>query len=174
MKSKDVRKRLTGLSVEGVQWEYVETAHSAAFRVLSFLGDRRVLFNPYWQEQTGECVSSVIDVRTMLGSEIGNANRDARLIEHLSAMRAACRRFLDQVSAVYPDANELWVPFHQLSDRDTRLAAALGELRAAMGIQIGLIAAGFDLEVPETLVEILPALPDDGADMDRKFRRRGR
>ncbi len=30
------------------------------------LGDRRVLFNPYWQEETGECVSSVIDVRTML------------------------------------------------------------------------------------------------------------
>jgi hypothetical protein len=118
MKSKDVRKRLTGFSLDGLQWEYVETAHSAAFRVLSLLGDRRVLFNPYWQEETGECVSSVIDVRTMLTSEIGNANRDEGLIEHLSAMRAACRRFLDQVSAEYPDADELWVPYHQLDDRD--------------------------------------------------------
>jgi hypothetical protein len=42
-----------------------------------------------------------------------------------------------------------------------------------MGIQIGLVAATFDLDVPDTLVAILPPPPDsdDGSELDIDVRR---
>lgn len=58
--------RLIGFSVPivggGAQWEVVASSRAAAYRVPTFLADRRVLFNPYWQEQAGECATSVLDV----------------------------------------------------------------------------------------------------------------
>ena len=50
---------------------------------------------------------------------------------------------------------------------------ALGELRSAMGIQIGLVAATFSLDVPDTLVPTLPPPPDsdDGGELGIDMRR---
>src|SRR5512135_2532240 len=103
LRKRDVRRRLTGFSVPvigaGLQWETVESIRAAAHRVLSFLEDRRVLFTPYWQEEAGHCVESVIEVRRMLTDEIGDLHDDEQLVPHLQAMRAACRQFLDRVAA---------------------------------------------------------------------------
>lgn len=176
VRKKDVRRRLTGFSVPlvggGAQWEVVASSRKAAHRVLAFLADRRVLFNPYWQEQAGECAASVIEVRRMLTDEVGLLPSDDPLVAHLDAMRAACRQFLDRLGeAARSDGRSLWVPYRELDHREVPLVVGLGELRAAMGIQIGLIAAMFDLDVPDTLAETLPAAPDDGAEMDIDLRR---
>jgi len=99
---RDEKRRLNGFTIPvvgaGVQWEHLDTARPSARRTLTFLADRRVLFNPYWQEEAGHCVASVLEVRRFLTEEIGLLGDDVVLIPHLEAMRAACRRFLDQVS----------------------------------------------------------------------------
>jgi len=160
---------MTGFSspVGGLQWESVETSRAAGRRVLAFLADRRVLFNPYWQEEAGHCAESVLEVRRMLTTEIADLPSDDPLVNHLDAMRASCRRFLDQMSeATKSDGRGLWVPYRELDHREVPLVVALGELRSSVGAQVGLVAVMLDLDVPDTLVEILPAPADDGAEVE--------
>jgi hypothetical protein len=174
VRNKEVRRRLTGFSLPvvggGASWTTTEGAKASARRVLTFLEDRRVLFNPYWAEQAGECVASVLELRRMLTAEIGDLGDDDELMPHLQTMRAACRQFLDLVNSSTENLGhrEPWVGYRRLDDQEYPLVVALGELRSAMGIQVGLVAAAFGLDVPDTLVSILPAPPDsdDGAELD--------
>lgn len=174
-----MKRRMTGFSLPvvggGVSWTPLEGTKTAARRVLVFLEDRRVLFNPYWAEQAGECVASVLEVRRMLTDEIGGLGPDESLVPHLQAMRAACRAFLDQMATATDHdgrPRRMWVAYQPLDDREFSLVVALGELRSAIGIQIGLVAAAFDLDVPDNLVAILPPPPDsdDGAELDLDVR----
>jgi hypothetical protein len=63
-------------------------------------------------------------------------------------MRAACRKFLDHMSDHgrhehrFHDEQEFWL--------------AMGELRAAFGIQLARLCVAFGIEVTEELAEILP------------------
>ncbi|QIJ63773.1 hypothetical protein [Streptomyces sp. JB150] len=76
------------------------------------------------------------------------------LAENLKAMRAACRRFLN---AVGPDHSG-----HVLGPHESAtFGAALGELRAVFGIQLGVIAARYKLELSEELATLLPASDGD-------------
>jgi hypothetical protein len=172
MRKKDLKRRLNGFSLPivggGAQWETVESNRASAHRVLTFLADRRVLFNPYWQEQAGECAASVLGVRRKLTDEIGQLHDDEDLVPHLTTMQGACRQFLDRIGSV---ANEdrrlgLWAAYRELDLRDVPLLIGLGELRSTIGIQVGLVATMFDIDVPDTLVEILLPPPDDGAELN--------
>lgn len=100
MKFKEIASRLTGFSVPvfGVSWNPPEPEVAVARRVLAFLEDRRVLFNPYHLEVADQCVHSVIEIRRFLTSEIGQLADDSKLSEHLRGIRAACRKFLDDTS----------------------------------------------------------------------------
>lgn len=176
MRKKDVRRRMTGFSLPivggGAQWESVDTSRAAGRRVLAFLADRRVLFNPYWQEEAGHCAESVLEVRRMLTHEVSDLPSGDPLVGHLDAMRAACRRFLDLMAeAAKSDGRGLWVPYRELDYWEVPLVVALGELRSAVGIQIGLVAALLDLDVPDTLADTLPPPADDGAEVDIEVRR---
>ena len=80
------------------------------------------------------------------------------LAQHLRVMRAACRRFLGWFHP-RDDTSSLVVPHAIL---DFELNQALGELRAAFGFQIALIAAKYDLEVEEPLSYVInTALPTE-------------
>lgn len=172
-----MRRRLTGFSLPvvggGASWTTVEGTKASARRVMTFLEDRRVLFNPYWAEQAGECVASVVETRRMLTTEIGGLGEDEQLVPHLQAMRAACRAFLDRVRASSDEAPHAMVRFgyRRLDDEAFPLVVALGELRSAIGTQIGLVSAAFDIPVPDTLVPILPPAPDsdDGTELDSRL-----
>jgi hypothetical protein len=106
-------------------------------------------------------------VRRKLTDEIGGLHDDEQLVPHLQAMQAACRKFLDRIGSVTDDEHHrgLWVAYRGLGDRDVPLLIGLGELRSAMGIQIGLVASMFDIDMPDTLVEILPPPPDEGDEL---------
>jgi hypothetical protein len=88
MRNGEVRRRMTGFSIPviggGLSWTPTEGTKAVARRVLTFLEDRRVLYNPYWSEEAGHCVESVLDVRRMLTTEIGNLGNDDYLV-HISS-----------------------------------------------------------------------------------------
>jgi hypothetical protein len=99
VKFKEIASRLTGFSVPifGVSWNPPEPEVAVARRVLAYLEDRRVLFNPYHLEVADQCVHSVLEIRKFLTNEIGQLADDSRLGEHLRGIRAACRKFLDDM-----------------------------------------------------------------------------
>ncbi|MGW2769592.1 DUF6650 family protein [Streptomyces sp. NPDC001275] len=126
---------------------------AAASKVIVYLEDRRVLTMPhtnrYSDGQARQCVTSVLQIRETLTRILMEPDTGDELAVNLKAMRAACRRFLDTVgggkhSGIRVDAHS------------STLAAALGELRAAFGIQLGVIAARYKLELPVDLGGILP------------------
>lgn len=130
-----------------------------ARRGLSYLEDRRVLYNPSEMEVPEHCVESVLDIRRFLTRELGPLVPDPELAASLRAMRAACRKFLDTVGAggrseIVRFAGHCghWVRWE--------FNGALGELRGVFGVYIALIAAPHGLDVEDALAAILPAAGD--------------
>jgi hypothetical protein len=76
---------------------------------------------------------------------------DSLLRETLRAMRAVCRKFLDENQS--PSAGYGW-PY------EAQLLSTLGEMRALFGIHIARIACAYDLEVDTCLEGILPPEPE--------------
>lgn len=82
----------------GASWQPAEMEIAAARRVIAFLEDRRVLYEPSEMEVPSDCVHSVIEIRHRLSDELGKLDgTDSELAASLRAMRAACRKFLERV-----------------------------------------------------------------------------
>ncbi|WP_392754714.1 DUF6650 family protein [Streptomyces sp. LN590] len=134
---------------------------AVAARVIVYLEDRRVLTMPHTSTrpvaQARQCVTSVLQIRQTLTRILMEPDTGDELAVNLKAMRAACRRFLDTVgggkhSRVRADAHS------------GTFGAALGELRAVFGIQLGVIAARYKLVLPGDLAAILPDTNAEGVD----------
>ena len=161
MRFKEILSRLTGLSVPvfGVSWNPPEPEVARARRVVTYLEDRRVLFNPGDLEVPAHCVQSVLEIRQFLTAELAGAGDDSPLNRSLRAMRAACRKFLDQVQARGPDLVAFaWQRGHWAS---WEFNTALGELRGVFGVHLAQIAGQHGMDVEDDLAQILPA-EDDG------------
>ncbi len=91
---------MTGFSIPvfGVSWNPPEIEIEMAKRILVYLEDRRVLYNPSSLEIPEYCVKSIIEIRQFLTSELSEVNSKSDLSSSLRAMRASCRKFLNQVS----------------------------------------------------------------------------
>ncbi len=100
MKFKQIINRLTGFStpVFGINWNPPKAHVTVARNVITFLEDRRVLYNPYEMEVPRYCIDSVIEIRRFLTAQIADLADDDGLCRNLRAMRAACRKFLDTVN----------------------------------------------------------------------------
>jgi len=158
MKFKAITSRLTGIScpIFGVSWNPPESERAIAVRVIAFLEDRRVLYNPGELESPHHCVDSVIRIREFLTDEIGKLDNADQLAAPLRAMRGACRKFLDAMHAdehrlvhIYHGGHHAWV-----------FNAAIGELRGVFGVHVAQLAAQYGLDVEDDLAAILP-----GADL---------
>jgi hypothetical protein len=162
MKFKEIVNRLTGFStpIFGVSWDPPQSHIAVARRIITFLEDRRVLYNPYHMEDSRHCIQSVIEIRQYLTSELGNLTDDEGLPQNLRAMRAACRKFLDTVHEGdeeprlrrhygFGDLPSIWI-----------FNSALGELRGIIGIHVAALAAQHGLDVEGDLASILPAADD--------------
>jgi hypothetical protein len=64
----EIASRLTGISrpIFGVSWNPPEAEVTAAKRILAFLEDRRVLYNPTEMEIPHHCQVSVLETRRFL------------------------------------------------------------------------------------------------------------
>ncbi len=165
----EIRQRVTGFSIPvfGVSWNPGEAEVTVARRVITFLEDRRVLFNPYELEDPRHCALSVIEIRQFLTGELAGLGDDDDLAPHLVAMRAACRKFLDTVQAA-GGGDRLMHPGNMWGSEAWVFNAAMGELRGAVGMHVAQVAAKFGLDVEDGLASTLPAEPDDDdGDEDR-------
>lgn len=159
MKFKEITSRLTGIScpIFGVSWNPPQSHITIGRKVISFLEDRRVLYNPYHMEDHNHCVESVIEIRRFLTAELGAITDDEGLSQSLRAMLAACRKFLDTVQEIN---RRIIIHSGMNGPANWIFNSALGELRGVMGIHIAAIAAQHGLDVEGNLVSILPASPD--------------
>jgi hypothetical protein len=167
MKFHEMAGRLTGISTAfgGASWQPPESEVMAARRVIAFLEDRRVLYEPGQMEVPAHCVQSVIEIRHFFSAELGKFDSKAKIAPSLRAMRAACRKFLERVGT---DGREV---IFFANDRghfaSWTFYAALGELRGTFGVHVAKIAGQFKLDVEDRLASILPADADaDGGDDD--------
>jgi len=73
MKFSEIANRLTGISTPlgGASWEPAELEIGAARRLVAFLEDRRVLYDPGQLEVPSHCVQSVLEIRRCLSEELG-------------------------------------------------------------------------------------------------------
>jgi hypothetical protein len=165
MSFQEIRRRLriTGFTIGevGVDMEPPPEADSnVARRVLTFLEDRRVLYNHWWHEDIEACIRSVQQIRQFLTDELMRLDSGSNLIHSLRAMRAACRRFVD-VRFSEQDMITLRAHAGPQFDDGAKLGAGLGELRQTFGYHVALIAVQYEIDVDADLASILPAYDED-------------
>ena len=149
-----VRFRPTGFSAPfgGVQWERKDDDREIARRVLNLLGDRRMLWKDYTLEVEDHCVRSALAVREGLGADLDNPEIGRDLAARLRLLQGLFRAFVDEVG---PTGDGWDRPrFH--SQGTDPLSVALGRLRGLVGVQIGELAAAYDLDVSDDLATIVP------------------
>lgn len=169
MRFTEIAARLTGISspVFGVSWNPPEAEVTAAKRIIAYLEDRRVLYQPTEMEHPSHCVASVLDIRGFLTDELGKLDPHEPLAQNLQAMRAACRKFLTTVDDEPGPHGFLVDPVqYSWSLGCWTFLAALGDLRTTVGLHVAMIAVRNGLDIEGDLATILPGeLDDDGTVM---------
>src|SRR5438552_16206546 len=93
----EIASKITGFStpVFGIQWTPPSKERDIAQSVVTFLEDRRVLYNPTELELPHRCISSVIEIRHFLTEKLNELDQNSELAKNVRTMRSACRRLLD-------------------------------------------------------------------------------
>ena len=151
MKFERIYKNITGLScpIFGIQWNAPVIEADEAKKVITFLEDKRVLFNPADMEDSMHCAQSVIDIRSELTKALQVLPNDSNLTKQLRHMRKACQEFSDK----------LGVPQVILFDRPVQISMlerALFKLREKCGVSVAEIAVAYGLDVDDRLASIIP------------------
>ena len=165
MKFSEITSRLTGIScpIFGISWNPPDAERNIARRVITFLENRRVLYGPFDWEVPDHCVQSVIEIRHFLTSELQSLEADKEIAQSLRAMRAACRKFMD---------DDPWHGSPRGYPSRWMLESGLGELRGVFGIHIAQLAAQYGVDVEDDLATILPAADEEEPARNGGARRR--
>lgn len=165
MKASEIFARVNGVSTPlgRVSWIPSVPDVVVAKEVIAFIEMRRVLFSTYADEVPEQCVGSVIEIRNFFTEVIGQGGIGDDLEQPVRLARRYCVRFLEraggsQVSAPKnaSDSHLFRVPRCQM--HDYWFGEALGELRAGVGLQAGIIAARYKTGVEDDLAGIIPSL----------------
>jgi hypothetical protein len=146
---KKIAKALTGIStpIFGLSWNPPETDRHIVRKLIIFFEDRRALYNPYDMETEHWVIESVLEIRKKLTQTLTVIDQNSDIAAHLRAMRAACRKFMDEVE----QANRRH-RFGHFGD----IFTALGELRAIFGVHIAQLCVKYGVDVEGDLSIILP------------------
>ena len=144
---KKIAKSLTGFStpVFGVSWNPPQSEREIVRKLITFLEDRRALYNPYNMETPLWVMESILAIRERFTETLQTLPGDSDISPHLRAIRAACRKFMDQ--AEQPRRR------HAYSEN---IFAALGEMRAIIGIHVAQLCVKYGTDVEGDLASILP------------------
>ncbi len=149
----EIVSKITGFStpVFGIQWEPPNKEREIAKSVITFLEDRRVLYNPTELELPHHCISSVIEIRHFFTEKMSDLDQNGELAKNVRTMRAACRKFLD--SAQRLDVQH----FSHGSYQSWVFYSSLGEMRGIFGMCLSQILLSYGLDIEKGLASILPA-----------------
>ena len=136
----------------GASWDISNADRDGVRGILTFLEDRRVLYIAQNLEVTGEVERSVHDIRMQCTQALTAISERSAARRHIRAIRAACRRFLEEPRPEYRNL----VPHHfgRFVD-EASFFTALGELRASVGAEIAALAAYYEIEIEPELASIL-------------------
>ncbi len=157
---------MTGIStpIFGVSWTPPTSDVEVARRVVAYLENRRVLYDPMDIEVPRHCVTSVLEIRQFLTDQIGAGGIAEELEASLRAMRAACHKFLEDLGPVNARLHgweaRRWHGGYGGLD-DYLLNQALGALRGVFGIHVGQLAVRYGIDVEDRLAAILPATDEE-------------
>lgn len=156
--------RVTGFELPiiggGISWNPPTSDVEVAEQLITYLEDRRALYQPYQCETASYVVSSILEIRKRLTQDLEQLDRSSPLAQSLLAMRAACREFLDRVEGVDPHIM-FYRPGPIWDRNEIDFFMALGELRRTMGIHAAQIAVRYGVDVEEVLVQIFPSPPSE-------------
>ena len=149
IKYQKIAKSLIGFSTPffGVSWNPPETDRNIVRKLIIFLEDRRVLYSGIGLEEPWYAIPSVDEIRKTLTQTIQIAGDDSDITDHLRAMRAACRKFMNELS---PQMQRGEYSFN------SKFISGIGVLRAVFGIQIAQLAVKYGIDVEKELASILP------------------
>jgi hypothetical protein len=155
LKIADLARRITGFSTPtvGVSWTPQAADRNTVRAFLTFLEDRRVLFNPFRLEVAYQVQQSIQQIRAECTKAIGSIPDNSPAAAPLRGIRAACRRFLDE-----PLTSN--VRFHQrdfYGPEGPEFFTALGEFRAMVGAHVAGLAVLYKIELEVELASIVPA-----------------
>ncbi len=153
---REVAQRITGFStpVFGVSWNPPESSREIVRRVVAFLEDRRALYADFHMEYGPWVEKSVLEMRGELTNALKSCPEDEQLTGPLRAMRAACRKFLDEMGP--PNSRRrVFYP------REALMWQALGELRGVFGLHLARLCTAFGVDVEPELASIFPASEED-------------
>ena len=111
-----------------------------------------MLWKDFSVEIEEHCVLSAERARQELTALLTNPEIGRQLAGRIEAIRAAFREFMDEVGDDYDHGYRR----PRYGDRTDALSLALGRLRALVGVQVGEIAAAWDVNVPDNLATIVP------------------
>jgi hypothetical protein len=154
---REIASRVNGIScpIFGVSWSPPVLDRDVARSIVAFLEDRRVLYEPSEVEVRSHCIDSVLQIRQTLTDALRDGRIAEDLADHLRAMRAACRRFLEAAGS--DRDSDLWSYRDGVPGlHDWRLNQALGELRGTFGVHVAQIAVKYGIDVEDRLAAILP------------------
>lgn len=159
IKIADLARRITGFStpIGGVSWKPQAADRDTVRGFLTFLEDRRVLFNPFHLEVEYQVRQSIQQIREQCTNAIGTLPDNSHAIAPLRGIRAACRRFLDE-----PLTHKRH--FHQrdfYGPEGPEFFTALGEFRAIVGAHVAGLAVLYKIELEAELASIVPAEDTD-------------
>lgn len=151
MKFERIYKNITGLScpIFGVQWNAPTIEADEAKKLVLFLEDKRVLFNPANMEDAGHCAQSVIEIRSEITKTLQALPSDSNLEKSLKRMRKACQEFSDKLG--HPKYSDFDQPV-QISI----LERELFKFRDKCGVSVAEIAVAYGLDVDDGLASIIP------------------
>ena len=140
----------------------VEKSRIADFRVR--FGNEWIYFEckkeyPQEMECPNHCVESVLQIRQFLTSKISETPENTELSTSLRAMRAACRKFLNETNDPHEDT--IRYGFQMGHDASWKFISVLGELRGVFGIYIAKIAVAYGIDIEKDLTSKIP-----GEDID--------
>jgi hypothetical protein len=152
MKFTEIIARLNGVScpVFGVSWTPSAPDVFVARRIIRFLEDRRVLYNDFAWEVPDQCIQSALEIRKFLTTELGNLKDGSELASPMRSMRAACRKFLNDMH------HEFGMRTRPRFGNNYDFYTALGELRSSFGLNVASLAVQYGIDVEDELATILP------------------
>jgi hypothetical protein len=159
-KSRSTGRRIAGGSASilgvgaGVSLAGETTDRDIAQALVTFLEDRRVLFNLEYLEIEDQANSSILQIRKELTESLQQLDPKGPAVAPLRAMRAACRKFLDTPRLVLRHFSR---SSRHHDNMEPGFFVALGELRAVFSAELKRLDDLFKLDIEDHLRAEFPA-----------------